>query len=147
MGNVMGEHNLHRYGNRTDLVLIKPGVADVGLLEASDAAEVIRRGEREAYQTLTTHPRTRYLCDPDLVKAEDRGVIEPRDFVHLDVDMDACINCGICAVTCTTGGYAAVPFGSVVRKLHHYECTKDSACERSCPTRAIRLRNLGPRHD
>ena len=35
-----------------------------------------------------------------------------------------------------------VPIGDVVRKLHNYECTRDSACERNCPTGAIRLRNL-----
>ena len=56
--------------------------------------------------------------------------------------MNACINCGICAVTCATDGFASVPFGSVVRKLHNYECTRDMACERTCPTHAIRLRNL-----
>jgi hypothetical protein len=38
--------------------------------------------------------------------------------------------------------YAAVPVGDVVRKLHNYECTRDGARERNCPTRAIRLRNL-----
>jgi NAD-dependent dihydropyrimidine dehydrogenase PreA subunit len=29
-----------------------------------------------------------------------------------------------------------------VRKLHNYECTRDMACERNCPTGAITLRNL-----
>ena len=72
----------------------------------------------------------------------DRSVPRPRDYVHLDVDMNACIHCGICAVTCATSGYADVPLGNVVRKLHNYECTRDSACERSCPTGAIRLRNM-----
>ena len=96
----------------------------------------------EAYQALTAHPLTRYLCNPELIKEIDRGIDGPRDHVQLDVDMDACIHCGICAVTCATDGFARVPFGNVVRKLHHYECTRDAACERSCPTRAIRLRNL-----
>ena len=62
--------------------------------------------------------------------------------MHLDVDPNKCIHCGICAVTCATNGYADVPLGSVVRKLHNYECTRDAACERSCPTDAIRLHNL-----
>ena len=53
-----------------------------------------------------------------------------------------CIHCGLCAVTCATGGYGAVPMGNVVRKLRNYECTRDMACERACPTRAIRLQNL-----
>ena len=65
-----------------------------------------------------------------------------KDHVQLTVDMNACIHCGICAATCATQGYAAVPFGDVVRKLHNYECTRDMACERNCPTGAIRLGNL-----
>ena len=60
----------------------------------------------------------------------------------LDVDMNACIHCGICAATCATQGYAQVPVGDVVRKLHNYECTRDMACERNCPTGAVRLRNI-----
>ena len=62
--------------------------------------------------------------------------------VRLHVDMNACIHCGICAATCVTSGFAAVPIGDVVRKLHNYECTRDGACERNCPTGAIRLGNL-----
>jgi NTE family protein len=122
-------------------VLVDHDLRDVHLRDAGDLSEVVQRGEREARHTLATHPQTRYLCDPELVKAVDRQVSEPRDYVHLDVDMAACINCGICAVTCATEGFAAVPFGNVVRKLHHYECARDAACERSCPTRAITLRH------
>ena len=50
--------------------------------------------------------------------------------------------CFPCAVTCATNGFANVPLGNVVRKLHNYECTRDMACERACPTKAIRLQNL-----
>ena len=60
----------------------------------------------------------------------------------LDVDMTLCIHCGTCAATSATEGFAAVPLGDVVRKLHNYECTRDMACERNCPTGAIHLRNL-----
>jgi len=77
-----------------------------------------------------------------VVAEEDRLVQRPRDHVHLDVDMNACIHCGICAATCATQGFAQVPVGDVVRKLHNYECTRDMACERNCPTRAVRLRNI-----
>ncbi len=141
MGQALNEHNLHRYvDDRT--VLIKPKVSHLGLLDMPDVNEVVRIGEREALEVLTTHPLTRYLCRPEVVIEEDRKVAAPRDHVRLDVDMNACIHCGICAATCATHGYAAVPIGDVVRKLHNYECTRDMACERNCPTGAIRLQNL-----
>lgn len=141
MGTVLNEHNLHRYVDDS-VVLMKPKVQDLGVLDQPDTTEVVRLGEREALETLTTHPLTRYLCDPQIIQEVDRSVPRSRDYVHLDVDMNACVHCGICAVTCATQGYADVPFGNVVRKLHNYECARDSACERSCPTGAIRLRNL-----
>lgn len=141
MGLALNEHNLHRYIDART-VLIKPKVSHIGLLDMPDVTEVVRLGEREALEVLTTHPLTRYMCDPVVVAEEDRNVSSPRDHVHLDVDMNACIHCGICAATCVTQGFAAVPFGDVVRKLHNYECTRDGACERNCPTGAIRLGNL-----
>jgi NTE family protein len=141
MGLALNEHNLHRYvGDRT--VVIKPKVGHVGLLDMPDVTEIVRLGEREALEVLTTHPLTRYLCDPTVVAEEDRKVSTPRDHVRLEVDMNACIHCGICAATCATHGYAAVPIGDVVKKLHNYECTHDLACERNCPTGAIRLGNV-----
>lgn len=141
MGLALNEANLHRYvDDRT--VLIKPKVSHLPLLEMPDVNEVVRLGEREALEVLTTHPLTRYLCDPEVLAEEDRTVRRPRDHVQLDVDMNACIHCGICAATCATHGFAAVPVGDVVRKLHNYECTRDLACERNCPTSAIRLRNV-----
>jgi NTE family protein len=141
MGQALNEHNLHRYvDDRT--VVIKPKVSHLGLLDMPDVREIVRLGEREALEVLTTHPLTRYLCDPQVVADEDRMVARPRDHVQLGVDMNACIHCGICAATCATHGFAAVPIGDVVRKLHNYECTRDMACERNCPTGAIRLGNL-----
>lgn len=141
MGMALNEHNLHQYVD-SRVVLLKPKVDGVSLLEHPDVTEVVRLGEREALEVLTTHPMTRYLCDPSVVKEVDRTISVPRDYVHLDVDMNLCVNCGICAATCATEGYAAVPLGDVVRKLHNYECTRDMACERNCPTGAIKLRNL-----
>ena len=141
MGQALNEHNLHRYADdRT--VVIKPKVSHLGLLDMPDVQEIVRLGEREALEVLTTHPLTRYLCKPEVVAEEDRMVSRPRDHVLLQVDMNACIHCGICAATCATQGYAAVPLGDVVKKLHNYECTRDMACERNCPTGAIRLRNI-----
>jgi NTE family protein len=141
MGGVLNEHNLHRHVTE-EVVLLKPRVEKVGLLDEPDLTEVVRVGEREALEVLTTHARTRYLCDPVVTRQVERTIHAPRDYVRLSVDMNACINCGVCAITCATQGFADVPFGNVVRKLHNYECTKDSACERNCPTRAIRLDNL-----
>ena len=141
MGIALNEHNLHRYCDNK-VVLMRPKVAHIGVLDAPDVSELIRLGEREALEMLTTHPLTRYLCNSAAVEEVDRTVRRPRDYVVLDVDMNSCINCGVCATTCATDGFADVPLGSVVRKLHNYECTRDMACERSCPTRAIRLRNL-----
>ena len=141
MGQALNEHNLHRYAdNKT--VILKPKVSHLGLLDMPDVAEIVRIGEQEAIAALTTNPLTRYLCDAEVVAEEDRGVRLPRDYVQLGVDMNACIHCGICAATCVTQGFAAVPLGDVVRKLHNYECTRDMACERNCPTGAIRLGNL-----
>jgi len=141
MGMALNEQNLHRYVD-DKTVLIKPKVSHVGLLDMPDVTEIVRLGEREAMEALTTHPLTRYRCDPVVVAEEDRAAHSPRDHVRLYVDMNACIHCGICAATCATHGYAAVPIGDVVRKLHNYECTRDLACERNCPTGAIRLDNL-----
>ena len=137
LSGVLSEHALHRYAGRGDFILIKPDLRDVAMSDLDNLDDVVALGERETHAALLTHPKTRFWCDPDLVKAVDRQVSQPRDYVHLDVDTDACINCGVCAATCATEGYAAVPFGRVVRKLHHYECTRDGACERACPTRAI----------
>lgn len=141
MGMALNEQNLHRYVD-DKTVLIKPKVSHIGLLDMPDVTEIVRLGEREAMEALTTHPLTRYRCDPVVVAEEDRAAHSPRDHVRLYVDMNACIHCGICAATCATNGYAAVPIGDVVRKLHNYECTRDLACERNCPTGAIRLDNL-----
>ncbi|MFT7534495.1 MAG: NTE family protein [Hyphomicrobiaceae bacterium] len=141
MGMALNENNLHRYVD-DKTVLIKPKVSHLPLLEMPGVNDVVRIGEREAIEVLTTHPLTRYLCDPEVVAEEDRMVQRPRDHVQLDVDMNACIHCGICAATCATQGFASVPLGDVVRKLHNYECTRDMACERNCPTGAIRLQNL-----
>jgi NTE family protein len=141
MGQALNEHNLHRYADE-NTVIIKPKVSHLGLLDMPDVEEIVRLGEREALEVLTTHPLTRYLCDPEVVAEEDRTVQRPRDHVQLNVDMNACIHCGICAATCATQGYAAVPLGDVVKKLHNYECTRDMACERNCPTGAIRLQNI-----
>ena len=141
MGSVLNEHNLHRHVTQ-EVVLLKPHVENVSLLDEPDLTEVVRLGEREALEMLTTHSNTRHLCDSAVMRQVERTIHAPRDYVQLTVDMNACIHCGVCAITCATQGFADVPLGNVVRKMHNYECTKDSACERNCPTRAIRLENI-----
>ncbi len=141
MGSVLNEHNLHRHVTQ-EVVLLKPHVENVSLLDEPDLTEVVRLGEREALEMLTTHSSTRHLCDSAVMRQVERTIHAPRDYVQLTVDMNACIHCGVCAITCATQGFADVPLGNVVRKMHNYECTKDSACERNCPTRAIRLENI-----
>ena len=141
MGNALNEQNLHRHAGR-HMVMIKPNVLGVGVLGNPDIEDLVRIGEREAMEVLTTHPLTRPLCNPEVVLDVDRTIHQPRDYVELEVDMNACVHCGICSAICATDGFAAVPFGNVVRKLHNYECVKDSACVRHCPTNAIRLGNI-----
>jgi predicted acylesterase/phospholipase RssA/NAD-dependent dihydropyrimidine dehydrogenase PreA subunit len=139
---VLAEHALHQFGNRPDVVLVQPAVADIGMLDEVDIEAVAERGAVETQRALISHPITRYLCAPDAVVGGDREIGSPRDHVVLEVDAGLCIHCGICAASCPTGGYAAVEIGSVVRKMHHYECTRDASCQRACPTAAIHLHNL-----
>ncbi len=138
MGNALNEQNLHSHSDK-QLVLIKPNALSVGILGNPNVEDLVRVGEREAMEVLTTHPLTRPLCDPEVILDVDRTIHRPRDYVALDVDMNACIHCGLCSAICVTDGYASVSMGNVVRKMHNYECVKDGACERHCPTKAIRL--------
>ncbi|MEM7204225.1 MAG: patatin-like phospholipase family protein [Planctomycetota bacterium] len=141
MGNALNEQNMHRHAGR-NIILLKPDVGGTGVLGTPDVEDLVRLGEREAMEVLTTHPMTRSLCNPEVVLEVDRTIDQPRDHVRLEVDMNTCIHCGICAAVCATDGFIAVSTGGVVRKPHNYECVKDRACERACPTKAIRLENL-----
>ena len=70
---------------------------------------------------LTTHPLTRYLCEPRVVAEEDRMVARPRDHVVLDVDMNACIHCGICAATCATACRDSCAFSRSRDRAHRMD--------------------------
>lgn len=54
------------------------------------------------------------------------------------MDVDACINCGLCLVTCGRGVYATQ--GRKVEAVEPYACMVGcSTCATVCPTEAIRL--------
>jgi NTE family protein len=137
----LNEFNLHLHGGN-DIVLMKPKVGHLGIFDFQQLDEIVALGEREALEMLSTHVLTRGLCDPEALRSAERLARHPRDHVHLDVDLNLCIHCGICAVTCATQGFAAVAQGDVVRKVQNYECTRDGACQRNCPTNAVRLTGL-----
>jgi NTE family protein len=121
--------------------LIQPKVGHLSRFEFDGVHEVARQGEEEAVKVLTSHAATR-----DLVQC---GPIEglacpatPRDFVSVRIDPAACIGCGLCEAICATQAFVAGHGRATVRKSANYECTRDHACARNCPTSAIRLGNL-----
>ena len=98
-------------------------------------------GEDEAIRVLTSHAATRSLVrDHDI-----DGIacpVKPRDYVSIRIDPTACIGCGNCEMVCETEAFWTHGERAEVRKLSNYECTRDHACARNCPTGAIHLGNL-----
>ena len=134
----LNEQNLHAYGG-PDVVLIKPPVGHLGLFQFDDLDELVRLGEQKALEILTSHPRTRGLCNEEIVKKMEMLGRSRRPYVDVRVDESICINCGVCEVTCATDGFVASENGPVLLKAHNYECPEDGACMRNCPTGAITL--------
>lgn len=137
---VVVEHLLHMHADRRT-VLIQPKVAHLDRFDFNQVRDVIRLGEQAAIQVLSSHAATRNLVD---VVVED-GLscpVTPRDFVSIRIDSNLCIGCGNCEMVCETQAFWAVGGKAEVRKLSNYECTRDHACARNCPTDAIRLGNL-----
>lgn len=137
---VVAEQNLHMHVDYR-VALIQPKVGHLARFDFQDVANVVRLGEEEALKTLTSHAATR-----DLVSAElGDGLacpVTPRDYVAVRIDAEACIGCGICEMVCETDAFWARGPKATVRKLSNYECTRDHACQRNCPTGAIKLSNL-----
>jgi NTE family protein len=137
---VVAEQNLHMNVDYKT-ALVQPKVGHLSRFDFDDVHAVVELGERETLRTLTSHAATRDLVREDLPE----GVacpVEPRDYVSVRIDRDLCIGCGLCEAVCETDAFWARGEKATVRKLSNYECTRDHACARNCPTAAIRLGNL-----
>ncbi|MCA9003394.1 MAG: 4Fe-4S ferredoxin, partial [Planctomycetes bacterium] len=55
----------------------------------------------------------------------------------------ACVGCGVCSMVCESRAFDGIHGAPAeVLKPQNYQCTRDHACVRNCPTSAIRLSNL-----
>jgi NTE family protein len=137
---ILVEQLLHMHAD-SRTVLIQPKVGHLSRFDFEQVSEVVRLGEEEAIHVLTSHAATRNLVRDDFVTGLSCPVT-PRDFVSIRIDPQACIGCGNCQMVCETEAFWAQGPVAEVRKLSNYECTRDHACARNCPTGAIRLGNL-----
>ena len=137
---VLVEQSLHMHVDYR-VALIQPKVAHTSRFDFAKVAEVVRAGAEETVRVLTSHAATRDLVRPDVVEGLACPVA-PRDYVSIRIDMDKCIGCGMCEMVCETDAYWARGEKASVRKVSNYECTRDHACARNCPTDAISLGNL-----
>lgn len=137
---VLVEQALHMHVDNR-VTLIQPKVGHLHRFDFTQVHDVIEAGEEEALRVLTSHAATRSLVTKELIDGLHCPV-HPHDYVSLHLDPERCIGCGMCQMVCETDGYWAVGEKATVRKSHNYECTRDHACVRNCPTDAIRLGNL-----
>jgi len=137
---IIVEQALHMHADHRT-VLIQPKVGHLARFDFKEVPDVVRLGEKEAIKVLTSHSATRNLLPDTLVEGMSCPVT-PRDYVSIRIDNDACIGCGNCQMVCETAAYWAQGEKAEVRKFFNYECTRDHACARNCPTGAIHLGNL-----
>jgi NTE family protein len=137
---VLVEQMLHMHVDYR-VALIQPKTAETSRFDFKRVNEVVNAGEEEAIKVLTSHAATRDLVKPVLVDGLACPVT-PRDFVSVRIDPELCIGCGMCETVCETDAFWARGERASVRKLSNYECTRDHACARNCPTSAISLGNL-----
>ncbi len=137
---VLVEHALHmEVDERT--ALIQPKVGHLARFDFKDVESIVKMGEDEAFRVLTSHAATRNLVQDSLVPGLSCPV-HPRDYVSVHINPARCIGCGMCQMVCETDAFWAAGGKASVRKLLNYECTRDHACSRNCPTDAISLGNL-----
>jgi NTE family protein len=122
---------------REDVLLIQPDVVEHGRFEFRHLAGVIERGEAAARAALAT-PEALALfgLSPPSSNGAPRGPVRPT------IEESRCVECGMCVAICPTDAYAHRDGSHLVAKPIHAECRRDGACERHCPTRAIRLEDL-----
>ncbi len=137
---VLVEQSLHMHVDYR-VALIQPKVSHTSRFDFKTVREVVAQGEEEAIRVLTSHAATRDLVVPRVVEGLTCPVT-PRDYVSIRIDPMKCIGCGMCEMVCETDAYWAHGEKASVRKLSNYECTRDHACARNCPTGAISLGNL-----
>ncbi len=139
---VIVEHLLHMHSDH-HVVLIQPKVGHLHRFDFDEVEDVVHRGEEEALRVLTSHAATRMHVTEQVLPGL-ACPIQPRDYVSVRIDPGKCIGCGMCSAICETDAFIAGLPGerATVRKLTHYECTRDHACARNCPVEAISLGNL-----
>ena len=137
---VLVEQSLHMHVDWR-VALIQPKVGHTSRFDFDRLPEVVKQGEEETIRVLTTHAATRGLVQERIVEGLACPVT-PRDYVSIHIDPTRCIGCGMCEMVCETEAYWARGERASVRKLRNYECTRDHACARNCPTDAISLGNL-----
>lgn len=139
--NVLTEQMLHMHVT-PEVCLIQPKLVEMERFDFDRIGELVEGGEREAFRVLTSHPLMRELIDPEIFSDGDACPVSPPEYVSLHIDPSVCIGCSMCEMTCETGGFLGRGKIATVVKPDNYECTRDQACVRSCPTGAIRLGNL-----
>jgi len=137
---VLVEQSLHMHVDYR-VALIQPKVTHTSRFDFNRVQEVVEAGEEETIRVLTSHAATRDLVVPSDVEGLACPVT-PRDYVSIRIDQQKCIGCGMCEMVCETDAFWAHGEKASVRKLSNYECTRDHACARNCPTDAISLGNL-----
>jgi NTE family protein len=138
---VLVEQQLHMHADHR-VALIQPKVAHTSRFDFDKVAEVVAAGEQETLRVLTSHAATRDLARTEAVVEGLSCPVTPRDYVSIRIDPTKCIGCGLCEMICETDAFWARGEKASVRKLSNYECTRDHACARNCPTDAISLGNL-----
>lgn len=139
--NVLTEQMLHMHVT-SEVCLIQPKLVEMERFDFDRIGELVESGEREALRVLTSHPLTRDLIDPEKFSDGASCPVSPPEYVSLHIDPEVCVGCSMCEMVCETGGFLGRGKIAQVLKPDNYECTRDQACVRSCPTGAIRLGNL-----